>query len=371
MKRTLILPVVLVTLAILTFATAADAEPCAAQNIDIVQARNVLRFAKMDLEAAKSTESTHLAIDHLILNDQSGGPICHTCVTNAYSVNQSRASVAAAEKALAVAKGAYESCLSSYTCGRCNQFGDDHLANPQPNCSHRYVVYTCDSDANTHNQVTCEGCNQTYWQCAPGSHNHVKIICIISRRVDSTTKVVRGKIVGGHPMVYTTGCGKTYWACNNETNHNRITTCPVSKCNIKKDGCDTTYSCASRHTLNSNQVGGNSGTTTSPTVQNNGGGTVGNGGGTGGTSSDRVRCGNAGTRRTSCNKGGYASSSTAHQSVCELGHTYWTCNVAQNNLHGVRHSNRTCSRCGTTFNSRTNGRCTSRWGTIYRWHWEG
>lgn len=113
--------------------------------------------------------------------------------------------------------------------------------------------------------------------------------------------------------------------------------------------------------------GGSNGGGSSGTVSSGGG----TGGGTGGTSSDRVRCGNAGTRRTSCNRGGYASSSTAHQSVCELGHTYWTCNVAQNNMHGVRHSNRTCIRCGTTFNSRTNGRCTSRWGTRYRWHWEG
>ena len=339
MKRTLILPVVLVTLAILTFATAADAEPCAAQNIDIVQARNVLRFAKMDLEAAKSTESTHLAIDHLILNDQSGGPICHTCVTNAYSVNQSRASVAAAEKALAVAKGAYESCLSSYTCGRCNQFGDDHLANPQPNCSHRYVVYTCDSDANTHNQVTCSGCSQTYWQCASGTGIHRQITC--------------QTIVFQDPPRSYPGCGQTYWMCIDYTKHA-----------LTNVGRRTIRTCTGAGVTDG-------GTTTSPTVQNNGGGTVGNGGGTGGTSADRVRCGNAGTRRTSCNKGGYASSSTAHQSVCELGHTYWTCNVAQNNLHGVRHSNRTCSRCGTTFNSRTNGRCTSRWGTIYRWHWEG
>ena len=159
------------------------------------------------------------------------------------------------------------------------------------------------------------------------------------------------------------GCNAIFWECDSAAVAKHAPkTCSEPGCNGKYRTCAPIG-----HTCRPS----NTGTTTSPTVQNNGGGTVGNGGTTGGTSADRVRCGNAGTRRTSCNKGGYASSSTAHQSVCELGHTYWTCNVAQNNLHGVRHSNRTCVRCGTTFNSRTNGRCTSRWGTIYRWHWEG
>lgn len=169
-------------------------------------------------------------------------------------------------------------------------------------------------------------------------------------------------------------CDASYWLCDPiDARKHRVLSCGEYKyrlctghyCFQNSVQCPAGSTC---DTVSNGNNGGNNGGTTSPAVDN-GGGTI--GGTTGGTSSDRVRCGNAGTGRTSCNKGGYASSSTAHQSVCELGHTYWTCNVAQNNLHGVRHSNRTCVRCGTTFNSRTNGRCTSRWGTIYRWHWEG
>lgn len=123
--------------------------------------------------------------------------------------------------------------------------------------------------------------------------------------------------------------------------------------------CGHNFCCCAPYGSPTYNGGGNNG------GGNNGGNGGGNGGGGngGGDSGSAVTCGHCRER---------VSSSSAHQATCDLGHTYWTC-ASQYvvNLHSVRHSNRTCIRCGTTFNSRTNGRCTSRWGTRYRWHWEG
>ncbi len=198
-------------------------------------------------------------------------------------------------------------------------------------------------------QVTCSSssCGERYWKCITSELNeHTATSHTVQNNGGGTVSS------GGSTN---SGCASISSSVGNAPFCN-------DKGNCTTRGSSTTNgSCGHRYCL----------CAPAPSTASNNGGSTGSGTGTGGTSSDRVQCGNAGTRRTSCNKGGYASSSTAHQSTCELGHTYWTCNVAQNNMHGVRHSNRTCVRCGTTFNSRTNGRCTSRWGTIYRWHWEG
>ena len=323
MKRTLILPVVLVTLAILAFATAADAEPCAAQNIDIVQAKSVLAYAKKDADAAKSTVDTHRRLDHFILNDTSGGPICHTCVTNLYSWNQARASVTAAEKALAAAEGAYETCLGSYVCGRCNQLGDDHLASTQPNCSHRYVVYTCDSDANTHNQLVCSGCNQTYWQCGSDASNHVQVTCSSGRML------VSNALTGWRQIsVSYSGCGKTYWKCKDSASH---------RVDVNRRG----KVCM----LPSSSSGGGTG----------GGGTDDDDDDDDDSSSGSSSSGSSSSGSSSAN---YDDSRWSTSSYRANGRTWseW------------RNRDRTCSRCGTTFNARNNGTCNSRWGTRYRYH---
>lgn len=341
MKRTLILPVVLVTLAILAFATAADAEPCAAQNIDIVQARRVLDFAKRDLAAAEATASAHRWIDHFVRNDQSGGPVCHTCVTNAYSVNQAKASVAAAEKALEAAKGAYESCLSSYTCGGCNQLGD-HLVDPQPNCSHKGSVYSCQgSSVGTHNPVI-GGCRHDYWQCDSNASSHRQVTC--------NSESLQSRHTGS---IYTvSGCGATYWQCRDASSHGGIIwyrAWPYKRC------------CLPTTASGSGSSGSGSG----------GGSGGGSGSGSGGDSGSRVRCGNS-----RCDKGGYASSRTAHQTECTFPThsrpiTYWSCHAAARRYHTTSpsHSQRilTCRRCGTTFVQSKNGSCTHR-GRRYSSH---
>ena len=197
-----------------------------------------------------------------------------------------------------------------------------------------------------------------------------------------------------HITCSSSSCGERYWRCiTSELNEHTATSHTVqnngggtvssggssSSCYNKPtpNWCSDTGSCTTRsrsgvpgecghnfcccaprgspiYNGGSSSGGGNN--------DNGGGGNGGGGNGGGGDSGSAVTCSNCSAR---------VSSSTAHQATCDLGHTYWTCGSQYSvNLHSVRHSNRTCRRCGTTFNSRTNGTCNSRWGTTYSYHWE-
>lgn len=352
MKHTLILPIVV--LAILAFAIPdAAAAPCEGYDMAVYRANRVLDRAKEALRLEEKKDDVHFAADHFIPGNTNTGIFCPDCMNNALAISQAKTAVKAAEKARDDAQAAYDSCLAGYICSNCNQIGS-HLVDPQPTCTH--TVYSCQgSSVGTHVQVTCESCKQTYWQCGSGGSVHQQMTCTSSRRVGYTNNVVRGKIVrGGYRMVYFTGCGKTYWTCKNEANHGRTTGCPVSGCGIRKYGCATTYSCATKHALNGEAVGSTTTTTTSPTVQNNGGGTT--GGTTGGTSSDRVRCGHS-----NCQRGGYASSREAHKTTCPAGHRYYECSLGGNRFHANCRARRSGEvRCARGGLCRSGGYASSR-----------
>ena len=157
--------------------------------------------------------------------------------------------------------------------------------------------------------------------------------------------------------VHVGGCGKTFWKCTELDAHRFI------------DGVrDARRACCPPIIQ----------TTTSPTVQNNGGT---NGGATGGDSSSRVQCGNAGSARSHCDKGGYASSRTAHETTCtnavhRTPVTYWSCDATARRHHTTSRSHTrptlTCRRCGTTFTRGNNGTCRpsgAGWRRSYSSHW--
>lgn len=106
------------------------------------------------------------------------------------------------------------------------------------------------------------------------------------------------------PKAYISGCGGKYWKCASDAKR--------------------------RHSINPSTQSRPCMTSSSPTVQNNGGGTVSNnGGGTGtGSSSDRVRCGHS-----NCQRGGWASSREAHKTTCAAGHSYYACSLNGARLH--------------------------------------
>ena len=346
MKYTLILPIV--ALALFAFVTPdAATEPCSAQEGDIAMAASAVASAEAALELAEKKQSAHITLDHF-LSSSSQQAICVTCMENYLSINQAKAAVKAAKDAHADKVEARDACLSSYTCDSCGEFGD-HFVSPQPSCTH--MVYSCQSDANTHNQVVCSGCNATYWQCGSSASNHRQVTCSSERAIEWFGN-------GGAKTGTANGCGATYWKCKDSSAHSIL-----SISYYFSRVCLQSGSSGSSSSSGGGGGGGSGGSTPPATTPSTGSG----GGGGGGDSGSRVRCGNG----SSCRLGGYASSSTAHQSTCDLGHIYWRCGHPKSvNLHSVRHSNRTCRRCGTTFNSRTNGRCTSRSGTTYRWHWE-
>lgn len=291
MKRTLILSIV--ALAILAFVTPAYAEPCAAQNMDIVDARKAVATAEENLRTAQGSDAIEIFTSALGQSRYTGGSYL--------SVHEAKKALEAAKKALAAAEGAYETCLGSYVCGRCNQLGDDHLASTQPNCSHRYVVYTCDSDANTHNQIVCPGCNATYWQCGSSASNHVQVTC------SAKTFMAHGALRS------VSGCRVTYWQCKNASSHS-----------IVWRGLFAYRRCQLPSSSSSSGSGGS-----------------GSGSGSGSDSTS--------TPTNTPNRQGSSSS----------GQT-WRERI---------YRDKTCRRCGATFNRGNNGTCNSRWGTTYPSHW--
>ena len=315
MKRPLILSIVAVALTLLAIATPADAAPCEPFDREIVAARAAINSAKADLKLAEQKQTGHKLLFHTIGSlsrdpKEYQEPICTTCMENYYAINQAKAAIRAAEKERDRAQRVHDTCIASYSCSNCNQLGDDHYLRPQPGCRHN--VYSCQSDAGTHTQVVCGGCNATYWSCGnTWQTHHVQVTC--------------GPLVRYTPSYRSyPGCGQKYWHCaTGGSGHG-----------IKWDG---TRACTGSRVINTNSP--TSGTTTSPTVQNNGG-SVSSGSGSG-SSSDRVRCGNAGNSRRSCDKGGYASSTYAHYSATcthRRGNvvTYWSCDATARRYH-ARH----------------------------------
>ena len=143
------------------------------------------------------------------------------------------------------------------------------------------------------------------------------------------------------------GCNAIFWECDSAA----VAKHAPKTCS--KPGCNGKYrTCANiGHVCRPS----NTGTTTSPTVQNNGGGTVGNGG-TGGTSADRVRCGHS-----NCQRGGYASSREAHKTTCPAGHRYYACSLGGASKHAnCRARNSGEVRCAQGSYCRSGGWASSR-----------
>ena len=318
MKRTLILPIV--ALAILAFATTdAVTAPCDQLSIELRAANRAVATAEENLKTAQGSDNIEI-LDSVLGEGRYTG-------SSYYGVSEAKKALEEAKKALRLAQAAYDSCMSSYTCDSCGEFGD-HFVSPQPSCTH--MVYSCQSDSGTHTQVVCSRCNQTYWSCSEASNHaqatgkcghtywqcdtnagtHVQIQCENNLRRAEVRNASYERVI----LYYRRGCGKKFWLCKNFAGHHTITYCSTHP-NVGKYGCQSSYACSSAH--GSGSGSSSTGTTTSPTVSNNGGST---GGSTGG-SDTRVRCGNG----SSCSRGGYASSREAHKTTCPAGHRYYGC----------------------------------------------
>lgn len=148
----------------------------------------------------------------------------------------------------------------------------------------------------------------------------------------------------GYAREVVSGCGKQYWKCDlAEAAKHVPETCSLFGCDGKYRTCPG----GGGHVC--------TGTTTSPTVQNNGGGTVSTGG-TGGTSADRVRCGHS-----NCQRGGYASSREAHKTTCPAGHSYYACSLGGTRMHANCRAQRSGQvRCARGSFCRSGGWASSR-----------
>lgn len=146
------------------------------------------------------------------------------------------------------------------------------------------------------------------------------------------------------------GCNAIFWECDSAAAAKHAPkTCSEPGCNGKYRTC-----AAIGHTCRPS----NTGTTTSPTVQNNGGGTT--GGTTGGTSADRVRCGH-GRNGNACRYGGWASSREAHKTTCPAGHRYYACSAGGASKHAnCRARNSGEVRCARGSLCRSGGWASSR-----------
>ena len=280
-------------------------------------------------------------------------------IENAY--NASIAAYQAAYRAWRAADIAHDECLLRFRCangcGAAVDYVTQHLVDPQPECSHRWGVYSCSpSGGSRHTQLVCSACNKTYWKC--GSHNHVQLTC--------------------------PGCNSTYWKCTSAGNHTRML-CISGRHAVGSigsytstawiTGCGQYYyycqSSAHRMVKISGHMPRRACMISGSSSSSSGSGSGSSSGSGSGDSSNRVRCG-----YSRCDKGGYASSRTAHQAVCTFPThsrpiTYWTCWPASRRYHTSSPSHSqpilTCRRCGTTFVQSRNGPCRHR-GRRYSSH---
>ena len=318
MKYTLIL--LIVAIALLAFATPdAAAEPCSAQEANIAMARTAVASAERDLRLAEKKQKNHALFDHWLgsASEDQTGINCVTCSENALSISQAEAAVRTAKAAHKAAQDARDACLSSHICDNCGNT----------------------TSSGTHKRVICGGCNVTYWSCGSSASNHRQVTCL-SQIVD-----VMFFDAGWWGTFSVTGCGATYWECQGSSAH-RILKNPTV-----------------RRACSSSSSSGSTPPATTPSGSGSGSGS--------GDSSNNVPCGNS-----RCDKGGYASSRTAHQTTCTFPThsrpiTYWSCHAASRRYHTSSPSHSqpilTCRRCGTTFVQSKNGPCRHR-GRRYSSH---
>ena len=153
-------------------------------------------------------------------------------------------------------------------------------------------------------------------------------------------------------------CGNTYWNCNAQSlaHHTGTHTCPGCSATIRNcmgsgngasphgfhvctscvygytSGKGVSYKCAGPHSCSGDSSSGSSGSSGS-----------GSGSGSGSSSSS------GSSTNTPFARGHPGYGQTWHQWI---------------------NRDRTCRRCGTTFNRRNNSTCYSRWGTTYPYHWD-
>lgn len=183
----------------------------------------------------------------------------------------------------------------------------------------------------------CHKCNQDVRY--PSQHQTTCIKSMVYQQFDN-----RGMYLG---MARTQACGKTYWHCVGEGHraHGIRAKCPKDNCGLREYTCGPDHTCEGTTTSPTVQNnGGTSGTTTSPTVSSGSG--SGSGGGSGsGDSGSRVKCQNTPVgairrNRRHCDKGGYASSAYAHRTTCWKGHGYWSCDAIARRYHTSSPSHR-------------------------------